>query len=410
MTTPDTRPDPHLTPRAEYTAYTTAFLSVGTMPMFHVVGPLWALSFGASPFEIGIAMGARSFLPFLFAIHGGALHDRLGVRRVMIFCALSSAALTLLYPFFPVILALILLQVITGFLHTLGWIGAQTQISQLTKGHPKYMGRFTSASTISNFFTPPLAGFMWDLAGPWGAFSLLSVWCVFLWISVMLMPVPDTVTVSKGPPSWRAMLPSIGDYRDALRLALIPAVGFVIAGSFLINSMLSVRFSFLPVYMESIGFEGTVIGFMVGLAFLVGSITALPTARLRRLFPAHWILVCVTLFAATGLGIIPFFDDLEGLVFVTILFGAGVGLGMALAISLLSSVISVDQLGLSVGLRITANRFSSFSIPILAGAIIDVAGLAMGFYVTATLIAAGSVCTALYAWCTPSIKHAYGRN
>lgn len=397
-----------LTPRAEYTAYATAFLSVGTMPMFHVIGPLWALSFGASPFEIGIAMGARSFLPFLFAIHGGALHDRLGVRRVMIFCALASGALTLLYPFFPLILALILLQVITGFLHTLGWIGAQTQISQLTKGHPKYMGRFTSASTISNFFTPPLAGFAWDLAGPWGAFGLLSGWCILLWISVMLMPVPGSVTISKTRPPWSALLPSWGDYRDALRLALVPAVGFVIAGSFLINSMLSMRFSFLPVYMESIGFEGTIIGLMVGLAFLVGSITALPTPALRRRFPAHWILVSVTLLAAAGLGFIPFFDDLAGLAMVTIFFGAAVGLGMALAISLLATVISTEQLGLSVGLRITANRFSSFTIPILAGAVIDVAGLAAGFHIIACLVAAGSVGTAVFILRTPSIKQLYG--
>ena len=45
-------------------------------------------------------------------------------------------------------------------------IGAkQTQISQLTRGSAKYMGRFTSVSTFSNFFTPPLAGLVWDLAG-----------------------------------------------------------------------------------------------------------------------------------------------------------------------------------------------------------------------------------------------------
>lgn len=409
MTTPDTQPDPQITPRAEFTAYGTAFLSVGMMPMFHVVGPLWALSFGASPFEIGLAMGARSFLPFLFAIHGGALHDRLGVRRVMVFCALASAALTLLYPLFPMILALILLQTITGFLLTLGWIGAQTQISQLTKGHPKYMGRFTSVSTISNFFTPPLAGIMWDFAGPWGAFVMLSGWSVLLWISVMLMPVPASVTVSKTRPPWSALIPSLSDYRDALRLALIPAVGFVIAGSFLINSMLSMRFSFLPVYMESVGFEGTIIGLMVGLAFLVGSITALPTPYLRRKFPAHWILVSVTIVAAIGLGIIPFFDDIAGLTFVTIFFGAGVGLGMALALSLLATVISVDQLGLSVGLRITANRFSSFSIPILAGAVIDAVGLAAGFHIIAALVAAGAVAAALFILRTPSIKQAYGR-
>ena len=57
-----------LAPRAEITAYSTAFFSIGMLPMFHVVGPLWALKIGADPFTIGVAMGSRSALPFLFAL------------------------------------------------------------------------------------------------------------------------------------------------------------------------------------------------------------------------------------------------------------------------------------------------------------------------------------------------------
>jgi MFS family permease len=385
-------------------------MSVGLLPMIHVVGPLWALQIGASPFLIGIAVGIRSLLPVIFAIHGGALLDRLGVRRVMTFCALLSAALSVLYPIFPYITALILLQAITGFLHTMGWIGAQTQISQLTRGSPKYMGRFTSVSTFSNFFTPVVAGVAWDLAGPWGAFSLIASWNLLLWLSVSFMPVPATVILSKDPFRWRELLPSLADYRAALRLAIVPAIGFVIACSFMFNSLLSMRFGFLPVYMESVGFDGTIIGLMVGFAFLIGGFTALPTAKIRRLFPAHWVILLVVGFTALGLGIVPLFDDVVGLSFATLIFGAGAGLGMAFVISLLSTVVSTEQLGLSIGLRITANRFSSFTIPIFAGAVIDVFGLAAGFYVTAAAIGAGLACAALFMMRTPSIKLAYDRN
>ena len=210
---------PHLSRRAEFTAYSTAFASVGLLPMIHVIGPLWALHMGASPFLIGLAVGARSFFPVIFAIHGGALLDRLGVRRVMTFCALLSAALTILYPMFPNIYALILLQSITGFLHTMGWIGAQTQISQLTRGSAKYMGRFTSVSTFSNFFTPVLAGLAWDLGGPWGAFLLLTFWNLLLFLSVTFMPVPATVALSTEPFRLRELLPSF------CRLPCGPAAG-----------------------------------------------------------------------------------------------------------------------------------------------------------------------------------------
>ena len=402
--------DPHLSPLAEFTAYSTAFASVGLLPMIHVVGPLWALHIGASPFLIGVAVGARALLPFIFAIHGGALLDRLGVRRVMIFCALLSAALTVLYPVFPFISALILLQAITGFLHTMGWIGAQTQISQLTRGSAKYMGRFTSVSTFSNFFTPVLAGLAWDLAGPWGAFSLLAFWNLLLWLSVSFMPVPATVALSKVRFRLHELIPSIADYRAALRLAVVPAIGFVVACSFMLNSLLSMRFGFLPVYMESIGFDGTIIGLMVGFAFLIGGITALPTARIRRRFASHWVILIVVGFTAFGLGIVPLFQDIAGLSFATIVFGAGAGLGMAFAISLLSTVVSTEQLGLSIGLRITANRFGSFTIPIFAGAVIDAFGLAAGFYATAIIIGTGLACAALFMMRTPSIKQAYDKN
>ena len=395
---------------AEFTAYSTAFASVGLLPMIHVVGPLWALHIGASPFLIGVAVGARALLPFIFAIHGGALLARLGVRRVMTFCALLSAALTVLYPVFPFIGALILLQAITGLLHPMGWIGAQPQISQLTRGSAKYMGRFTSVSTFSNFFTPVLAGLAWDLAGPWGAFSLLAFWNLLLWLSVSFMPVPATVTLSKARFRLRELLPSIADYRAALRLAVVPAIGFVVACSFMLNSLLSMRFGFLPVYMESIGFDGTIIGLMVGFAFLIGGITALPTARIRRRFASHWVILIVVGFTAFGLGIVPLFQDIAGLRFATIVFGAGAGLGMAFAISLLSTVVSTEQLGLSIGLRITANRFSSFTIPIFAGAVIDAFGLAAGFYATAIIIGTGLACAALFMMRTPSIKQAYDKN
>ncbi len=100
-----------LSRKAEWTTYTAAFFSVAILPMANLLVPLWALTIGASPFEIGMVMGARALLPFLFAIHAGALVDRIGTRQVMIFSALASAGLSLLYPVLPWIGALIALVV-----------------------------------------------------------------------------------------------------------------------------------------------------------------------------------------------------------------------------------------------------------------------------------------------------------
>ena len=56
-----------------------------------VLIPLWALHLGASPLMTGLMIGARHFLTTIFSIHGGALMDRLGTRRVLIWFALIGA-------------------------------------------------------------------------------------------------------------------------------------------------------------------------------------------------------------------------------------------------------------------------------------------------------------------------------
>jgi len=372
--------------RAEITAYTTAFFSSSLMPMTLVILPLWALQLGASATVIGIAAGARSLLPFLFSIHGGALLDRLGVRRVMVFCAAASCGLALLYPAVPLIGALILFQIVAGFLQTLGWIGAQTQIGQLTGGQATYMGRFTFISIIANFFTPPLAGIAWDLAGAWGAFGAISLWAGMLWVSSAAMPVPDGAAVQKGPLQLRDLLPKLDDYRAAFRLAASPAVGFVVLCSFLMNSNISMRFTFLPVYLTEVGFEGATIGLFVGAAFLFGAPAALFTGRLERLMAPPWMLLILIAVAAVAIGATPAFTGIAGLAFLTCLFGLAAGLALALVMTLLSRTVPTDGLGKSIGLRTTANRFSSLVIPILMGGLIDLLGLGIGFVVTAALV------------------------
>ena len=92
--------------------------------MSTVVVPLWALEIGTAPFLIGIALGARAALSIPFSIHGGALMDRLGPRRIMIASGAGVALLTPLYPILPWIEALIVLQLAVGFFQGFAWMGA----------------------------------------------------------------------------------------------------------------------------------------------------------------------------------------------------------------------------------------------------------------------------------------------
>jgi MFS family permease len=413
-----------LSARAEITAYSTAFISIGMLPMTQMLVPLWcAVELGMTATQIGIIAGARAFLATFFSIHSGALLDRIGVRRVGTFCALASVLLMLLYPLVPLLsteiqiqfLGIIALQLVTGFLHTIGWIGAQTQIGQLTRGSSKHMGRFVSISNISNFVTPPLAGWCWDLGqssslgGAWVVFSIIALWNLALWISITLMPIANGIKIPKGPPTLRELLPSITDYREALRLILIPAVAFVVTCSFLMNGLIQLRMNFLSVYMEGIGFEGSIIGLITGFAFLIGGLTALPTERAKRIISPHWIVICMILLSSVGNALVGNFRSLEGLIFSTILFGAGVGLGMAYVLSLLSKGVPTEQFGLSVGLRTTANRCSAAIVPIIAGLVIDSAGgnIGTGFLVISLIFILGALVTSFLSARSKNISETF---
>ncbi|MDC0033533.1 MFS transporter [Alphaproteobacteria bacterium] len=416
-----------LTRRAEWTAYSTAFISIGILPMIQLIVPLWCLvSLGMSATMIGIAAGARSALATVFSIHSGAMLDRLGVRRVMIFCAITSIVLTLLYPLVPAITSVIaiqlaiivILQLLTGFLHTIGWIGSQTQIGQLTRGSPKHMGRFTSITNFSSFFTPPLAGWAWDIGqgtgigGAWPAFGVIALLNILLWISVSLMPIPQSVSLPKGPPKLSALLPSLLDYKEAFRLFLLPTVAFVVIGSFLMNGVIQVRMNFLSLYMESVGYEGRIIGFISGFAFLIAGVTALRTDQAKRYLAPYWIVIFMVLLVAVGNGIVPLFEGIPGLTLTTILFGIGVGLGMAFVLTLLSRSVPISQFGLSVGLRTTGNRFGATVLPPIAGFAIDMAGgdVGAGFYITSIMFTLGAVGMAILALSSKTIQKSFSKD
>lgn len=394
------RETPLLSRRAEWTTYTASFFSVAILPMANLVVPLWALSIGATPFEIGLAMGARSLLPLVFSIHAGVLIDRLGARRVMTVSALMAAALALLYPLLPSVGALIALQATIGMITTMGWIGAQTHIAQLTRGEPVYMGRFTAISTFSNFVGPLFAGMAWDRFGAWGSFGLMALWGAAMWVSVRLLPAqtPDSATARRGV---RVLLPNASDYLAALRLAMVPSVAIVVAFSFLMNGTLSIRFAFYVVYLEGIDMPGTLIGLLVGLSSLVGAFAALATGPATRIVPQHWLAVMMILVAVIGVAATPLATGFVPLFVLACVTGFGNGLGFTQIISLLSRNVPVDQLGMSVGLRITVNRSASLSIPVLMGAIIEGWDIATSFFVVGALFASGVALVAALLWLFP---------
>ena len=107
---------PHVKPsaRVSWATWAIAFCCDSYSELFQIVTPLWALHLGFSPFQIGVLVAARASLSLVLIIHGGALVDRFGTKRILVILAAISAFNPLLFPILPWFPALIVLQMAGG--------------------------------------------------------------------------------------------------------------------------------------------------------------------------------------------------------------------------------------------------------------------------------------------------------
>ena len=102
--------------------------------------------------------------------------------------ASNGAATPLLYPVTPFIWAIIVLQLITGLVDALGWVGAQTLVSRVMKGDTTYTGRMSFCTRLGLLIGPAVSGVAWDYLGPWGGFGLIGLWSTGILFSLLLLP------------------------------------------------------------------------------------------------------------------------------------------------------------------------------------------------------------------------------
>jgi len=384
--------------RTTLALYGTSFFSLSIVPMASLVVPLWALALGASPLWIGIAIGARSLLPMLLSIHGGVLMDRLGTRRVMLFFAVVTLVAFPLYPLFPSLYALVLLQLVTGLSQGLSWVGSQTLYGQFTRGSPKHAGRVTFFTNAGAFAGPLIAGVVWSALGAQGAFGLLTFWSFALVATILILPrnVDRPIkSVSLGE-----IVPRVADYGRAFALCAIPVVALVMIFTFLRIAVSGMQNSFYVVYLENIGLSGTAIGLLIGCANFVASPASLITPPKRFIRPA-WLMVNATIAGILCIAITPWFTDYIVLLALAALYGAGVGIGFPTLLSLLSNAVDPHVQGMSVGLRTTVNRVATLVVPVVMGGIAEIWDIETSFFVVGSALMLIVMATAYFVWRRP---------
>ena len=392
--------------------------------MITLVVPLWVLTLEPSALMIGVVLGSRHFLTLLLSIHSGALMDRLGARRVMVFFAVLCILVPVFYPMLPWIPAVIGLQMLIGLATSTGWTGAQTLIGQVMKGNPIYAGRLSFSIRIGVFVGPPIVGVAWDHLGPWGAFSIMSLWATGSLIASLSLPAthpgaPAIADAGQGADRVKEedgrdgeaskvtlgdLMPKLADYIAAYRLMAIPAVVFIVAVTMLRMAGNGIQTSFYVVYLRSIDITATEIGLLLAVASVLGGVGALAIGPVARIFRPHWLLLISVAGSIVLVAMTPLLGSFFLLAIASGLRGGTMGMSQPLMISILSRATGRESQGKSVGLRATANRLTATFLPIVMGGIIEIAGMEASFLIIGAVLVALMALLAVHVKRTPGLS------
>lgn len=375
----------------------------GVWDMLSVIVPLYAVAVGLNAAEIGLIVAARSVLPAVLSIHGGILMDQLGTRRVLLWVAVGSTALPLLYPVCGWFALLMLLQLLLGLASALGMAASQTWAMQMARGDTAILARYSVATRIGTFIGPVVVGAAWDYSGAWAAFSCVAVCGAGIIVataqSADVSPAQSGQSgQSQGQRGAAVLLPRWAPHKDALLLALIPSVAFILAASFLRNSSGAIQSSLFVVYLSGIGLSGTLIGMLVAIAELsgvAGSLLAAPVER--RLGSYALVIVCIVV-SLLCISITPLIAHLLAvLVAACVLRGIVQGISQPLMYSILSNEVADNRHGASVGLRNAVVRLGSIITPAVMGLAAEAYGIAVSFYMIGSVFLLAAAVLALAA-------------
>ena len=413
-----TEPNPTYSISMQSAVYSTAFFNGTVQSMASTIVALLVVALIDKNLAllIGVILASRQFLTVTLSVYSGTLMDNFGTKRVIIAFGVAGVLSALAYPAISMvlgvevgaslqnpgmalILAVIFVQMISGWSEATAWIGSQTLVGQLMKGHPVYAGRMTFIARLGGFLGPPAIGYAWDFWGPWGGFGFLAVWIVGGMIAASFLPDTRAATQESRDDAEKSEEPDAEDvtpvkqsnYGQTLRLLLIPAVAMVIMVTVMRQTGSGVQSSFYVVWLsEHVGIQGSTIGWLIGAANGASAIAALCTSPLMKRYSAHWLLILMVTVSVIAIAVTPLF----GTTFSTLLFmallggicvrGFAQGLNLPLMMIILSRNVAPHLQGRVTAQRISFNRFGGLLVPPGMGALADmeiVGGLANAFYI-----------------------------
>ena len=343
-----------------------------------VVASLLALDLGAGPGLIGVLIATYSIFQLLFALVVGRISDRYGSRWPMLGGTVVFGAGLLIPAAAPSLPALFVSAPLIGIGFVFFNVAVQNLAGTLgtAADRPRHFSTLSLGYSSGHMIGPVIAGFMIDRLGFPAAYVAFAVVTLITIVALVLSP-------QLGAQSARSA-PVPGSAFDLLRL---PSLRRMIVVSGLVTTGWDLYIFYVPIYGHSVGLSASSIGTILGAFAAASFIVRVALPVITRSLPVETILAGAMGIAA--LLFLPFAYVTQMPILLALSFGIGLTLGVSqpLTLNLTYNRSPDGRSGEVTGLRLTINNITHIAVPLAAGSVGALLGVAPVFWASAGILA-----------------------
>jgi MFS family permease len=344
-----------------------------------VVASLLALRLGANAFEIGALIAVYSLFPLLLSFHSGRVSDRFGPVRPMVAGTLVVCAGLLIPVAWRTLAALYLSAALVGIGFTFYNVSNQNIAGAL--GSPAERTRNFAILGLgyaaAHFAGPVAAGHSIEHFGFEYGYALFALAALVPAVLLSCDRRLDIRPAGAAPPR-----------RNALELMEQPPLRRAIVVSALTTTGFDLYGFYVPIYGHSIGLAPSTIGNLLGAFAAATFVVRIVLPRLTSRFGIEGVLAAAVLGAALLFLVFPFVSYVPLLFALSFLIGLALGCGQPLTLNLAYNHSPAGRSGEVTGLRLMLNNLTHFVVPLGAGAVGALLGVAPVFWVSAAVLVA----------------------
>ena len=354
--------------------------------------PLFALSLGAGPEAIGLAVGISTVTGILFKLPSGALSDVIGRRKTMLIGLVFFAFAPFAYLLIDSYAQLVAVRFIHGFATAVYGPVAMAVVADIAgerKG--ELLSWFSSVGIIGGLLGAPLGGLILSLSATGGSYELRTFQLVYTICGVsgvtalalaMRTLLRDEHVQGNGFRS--RMSQFVTGIKEVISDVRVVATSSVEG---LQNMTMGALEAFLPIYaVEVAGLSAFEAGLLWAVQIVVTMVSKPLMGRISDRFGRKPIIVAGLILCAVSFFSIPLLKSFSTLSAAALLFGLGEAFVTSSSAAMVADMCKARHFGTAMGVFGTIFDIGHASGPILSGILIGAWGYLPAFALMAAVL------------------------